>query len=236
MPDREVKTIRDLIYYQYAKIITCRAFNVPDGQQAKKLHYGFIKKTFHDLKSGGKSWSHIEREDWQLVEAEKKCVYCGSTENLTREHIVPKSQHIKPDCARCDHIQSIHNEVWACGSCNSAKGTPACRNEHVDFDSFTGPLRRAGTTGLYEFYLKMHPEERRYFDHIPELVEKKYLKTIMKCHECACAPKCRPRRNCSYVHASAHMCAGTIDASDLNGDGELSVLDIDLSRERYGKL
>lgn len=69
MPDREVMTIRDLIYYQFAKIIACSAFSVADGQQGpKKLHYGFIKNTFRDLKSGGKSWSHIEREDWQLVE------------------------------------------------------------------------------------------------------------------------------------------------------------------------
>ncbi len=29
-------------------------------------------------------------------------------------------------------------------------------------------------------------------------------------------------------------CAGTLDASDLNGDGELSVLDIDLSRGIHG--
>jgi len=183
MPDREVKTIRDLIYFQYAKIIACSAFKVANGAEAKKLHYGFIKTTFRDLKSGGKSWSHIEREDWQLVEADKKCVYCGSTDNMVREHIVPKSLRIKSECETCDGIQSIHNQVWACGSCNSAKGT----------------------LGLYEFFHKTHPEEPKFFDYIPPLVEKKYLKTIMKCHECA----------------------GTLDASDLNGDGEFSVLDID---------
>ncbi len=183
MPDREVLNIRDLIYFQYAKIIARSAFKAADGQEAKELHYGFIKNTFRDLKNGGKSWSHIEREDWQLVEAEKKCIYCGSAENLQREHIVPKSLRIKEDCAECDRIQSIHNQVWACGACNAAKGT----------------------MGLYEFYRKMHPEEKNYFDFIPPLVEKKYLKTIMKCHECA----------------------GTLDIADLNKDGELSVLDID---------
>jgi len=188
MPDREVKTIRDLIYYQYAKIIACSAFKIADGAQAKKLHYGFIKNTFRDLKSGGKSWSHIEHEDWQLVEAEKKCIYCGSAENLTREHIIPKSLRIKLECAICDHIQSIHNQVWACSSCNSAKGT----------------------LGLYEFFHKMDSGRRNFFDFIPPLVEKKYLKTIMRCHECA----------------------GTIDASDLNNDGELSVLDIDVALRR----
>jgi hypothetical protein len=188
MPDREVQTIRDMIYFQYAKIIARSAFKVADGEEAKKLHYGFIKNTFRDLKSGGKSWSHIEREDWQLVEAEKKCIYCSSSENLHREHIVPKSLRIKPDCETCDSIQSIHNQVWACGACNSAKGT----------------------LGLYEFFRKMRPEEKKYFDFIHPLVEKKYLKTIMKCHECA----------------------GTLDISDLNKDGELSVLDIDEALRR----
>jgi len=37
------------------------------------------------------------------------------------------------------------------------------------------------------------------------LLEKKYLKTIYACH----------------------ICAGTLDAGDIDGDGELTVLDID---------
>jgi len=52
MPDRDVETIRDLIYYQYAKIMARRAFGVTDGNEAKRQHYGFIKKTFRELKSG----------------------------------------------------------------------------------------------------------------------------------------------------------------------------------------
>ena len=39
MSDRDVKTIRDLIYYQYAKIIARRAFSVPDGKEAKKQSF-----------------------------------------------------------------------------------------------------------------------------------------------------------------------------------------------------
>ncbi len=35
MPDRDVKTIRDLIYYQYAKIIAKRAFSAKDWKAAK---------------------------------------------------------------------------------------------------------------------------------------------------------------------------------------------------------
>ncbi len=35
MPDRDVKTIRDLIYYQYAKIVARRAFGAADGKIEK---------------------------------------------------------------------------------------------------------------------------------------------------------------------------------------------------------
>ena len=42
-------------------------------------------------------------------------------------------------------------------------------------------------------------------DYVPALLEKKYLKTIYNCH----------------------LCAGTLDGGDIDGDGELTVLDID---------
>lgn len=67
MPDKDVHTIEDLIYYQYAKIIARSAFDMPNSREAKKQHCGFIKKTFRELKSGIKYWSEITREDWQFV-------------------------------------------------------------------------------------------------------------------------------------------------------------------------
>jgi len=183
MPDRDVRTIRDLIYYQYAKIIARRAFSASDGKEAKRRHYGFVKNTFNDLKSGKKSWSEITREDWQFVESDKECIYCGSNEELHKEHIVLKSLKIRPVCGTCDTIQGIHNQIWACKECNYAKGVK----------------------GLYEFFQEKYPHEKKYFDFIPPLLEKKYLKTIYNCHECA----------------------QTLDECDLDGDGKITVLDID---------
>ena len=183
MPDREVQTIKDLIYYQYSKIIAKSAFSAKDGKSAKSQHYGFIKKTFRELKSGKKSWSDIIREDWQFVESKKVCIYCGAVDNLHREHIIPKSLKIKPDCLTCDKIQGIHNQVWACSACNLSKGTK----------------------GLYAFFKDKYPAEKKYYDLIPSLLEKKYLKTIYYCHGCA----------------------GTLDKVIVNKDGKISVLNID---------
>ncbi len=87
MPDKEVKTIQDLIFYQYAKIIAKSSFGIPDGQAAKREHYGFIKNKFQELRDGIMSWSDILREDLQFVEfGEKKylktmyyCHKCADT-------------------------------------------------------------------------------------------------------------------------------------------------------------
>jgi hypothetical protein len=189
MPDREVITVRDLFYYQYAKIITRRAFNMPDGEAAKHEHYGFIKKTFRDLKSGISSMSDILREDWQLVESDNVCIYCGSLSNLGREHIVPRSLKIKPECPHCDTIQGIHNQVWSCKTCNSIKGT----------------------RGLYSFYAELYSNDKYFLDKLPTLLEKKYIKTMFKCHECA----------------------GTLDHSDPDGTGNIDVRDIDFIIRKY---
>ena len=158
MPDKEVKTIRHLIYFQYAKIIAKSAF----GPEAKKTYYGFIKKTFRELINDEKKWSDILREDKQLVEADKECVYCGVKEKLSWEHIVPKSLLINNRCPACDKIQGIHNQIWACKSCNSKKGTK----------------------GLYHFYRELYPDAKLLSDQLPILLEKKYLKTIFYCHFC----------------------------------------------------
>lgn len=184
-PLPEIKTIRDMIWYQYAKIIAKSSFDHKDGKEAKKHSFGFIRKTFRQLQSGEKSWSNIMREDWQFVESDKVCIYCGCTEDLQREHIVPKSINIKPECKECERILGIHNQIWACKKCNGAGGK--------------------GTKGLYTFYKEKYPEERKFHDLIPMLVEKKYLKTIYCCHECN----------------------GTLDSTDLDNDGDITVLDID---------
>lgn len=183
MPDKDVATIKDLIYYQYAKIIARSAMVSPDGKTAKSAHYGFIKKKFLDLKTGKISWSDILREDWQLINSDKECIYCRSDTNMNKEHIVPKSVKVTKECHSCDTIQGVHNQIHGCKTCNSHKGT----------------------MGLYTFYRHKYPDDKKFYDLIPPLLEKKYLKTIYSCHECA----------------------NTLDSGDMDGDGELTVLDLD---------
>jgi ribosomal protein L37AE/L43A len=158
MPDREVKTIRDLIFFQYAKIIGRSAF----GPNAKKDAYGFIKAKFRELRDDETKWSDILREDQQFVQGPRECVYCGAGDNLQWEHIVARSLVVNERCPGCDRIQGIHNMVWACRACNASKGAK----------------------GFYHFIRDSHPEARKISDLAPVLAEKKYLKTMYFCHIC----------------------------------------------------
>jgi len=63
------------------------------------------------------SWSDILREDLQLVDMAKACIYCGSTENIQNEHIVPRSIKI--------------NERYSGRNVLSADLTPDLRNRRM---------------------------------------------------------------------------------------------------------
>ncbi|MBU1851693.1 MAG: HNH endonuclease [Candidatus Omnitrophica bacterium] len=104
MPPKAVKTVRDLIFWEYAKIISGSALN-------DRKNYRFIMHNFKKLQNGEKKWSDILRED--LNANMDKCAYCGDSENLSNDHIVPKRE--------C-HFAEIHNIVKACKKCNSSKG------------------------------------------------------------------------------------------------------------------
>lgn len=107
MPPPIVKSIRDEIYYQYAKIIS-------ESAGFGKKNYRFIISKFKDLKSGRIVWSTSIREYLKERETGDECIYCGSKEKLTVDHILPLSRY-GPD--------SPDNAVMVCAKCNSSKGS-----------------------------------------------------------------------------------------------------------------
>lgn len=106
MPPPAVKTTRDLIYWEYAKIISGSAVG-------DRKNYPFIMYTFQKLKKGQLHPSDILRENKLQCEGGKCCVYCGSKDNLAWDHIIPQVKLV---------INTIDNQVWACQTCNSKKG------------------------------------------------------------------------------------------------------------------
>jgi hypothetical protein len=106
MPPAAVKTIRDLIFWQYAKLIS-------ESAGEGKANYGFIMNRFKSLQSGKLVWSGSIREFLKEREVAGSCVYCGAKGSLAVDHLIPRSRG-GPD--------SGDNAVMACRTCNSSKG------------------------------------------------------------------------------------------------------------------
>ncbi len=105
MPPPYVKTIREEILYEYAKLISRSAYGT--------LQRGFITERFQKLRDGDIAISDTIREWEREQELPKNCVFCGSTEDLTTDHLIPVNR---------GGDDSADNLVLSCQACNSSRG------------------------------------------------------------------------------------------------------------------
>ncbi|MDR0307394.1 MAG: HNH endonuclease [Chitinispirillales bacterium] len=106
MPPPAIKTIKQIIFYQYAKIVS-------SSSGFGKKNYAMIMSTYKKLCSGDLTWSSARREWQKEFENPTTCIYCGEEKKLTTEHILPIS---------CGGEDIADNAVRVCASCNSSKG------------------------------------------------------------------------------------------------------------------
>jgi len=105
LPPSAVKTVRDEIFWQYAKLMTKSSGHTGD--------YGFTMSMFKKLQSERIKWSSSIREYIRDLERDRVCIYCSNPNELSIDHLIPKSRG-GPDIA--------DNAILACRSCNSSKG------------------------------------------------------------------------------------------------------------------
>jgi len=105
MPPPYVRTIKEEILYEYAKLISRSAYG--------SLQRGFITERFKKLRDGEITISGTMREWEREQELPKICVYCDSTKDLTTDHLVPRNR---------GGDDSADNVVLACQSCNTSRG------------------------------------------------------------------------------------------------------------------
>jgi len=112
MPPKYVTTVRQLIYWEYAKLIA-RAAGFKDN-------YGFIVSRYKKLVSGEMTWSSSVRDYEKELEKGRICVYCGAATGLSTDHIIPVSR-AGADPRIAALLDSSDNCVCACRRCNSGK-------------------------------------------------------------------------------------------------------------------
>lgn len=106
MPPPAVKTLKDLLFWQYAKIIS-------ESAGVGKKGFGFVMDRFKKLQSGEIKWSSSVREYLREREKTDECIYCGSASQLTLDHLLPTARK-GPDLP--------DNVIMVCKKCNSSKG------------------------------------------------------------------------------------------------------------------
>lgn len=113
MPPKYVTTVRQLIYWEYAKLIARAA--------GFENNYGFIVSRYKKLASGEMTWSSSVRDYEKELDKGRVCIYCGATTGLSTDHIVPVSRAgVDPRIAAL--LNTADNCVCACRKCNSSKG------------------------------------------------------------------------------------------------------------------
>lgn len=106
MPPAYVRSMREEIFYEYAKLISRTVFH-------GEINYGFVSDRFKALKSGEVTMSGTIREWQREQELPRACVFCGTVENLQADHLIPRSR---------GGTDSAENIVWSCNTCNASRG------------------------------------------------------------------------------------------------------------------
>jgi 5-methylcytosine-specific restriction endonuclease McrA len=104
-------TAQDEIYYRYARVIA-DAVAERDQSITEGEYWGFVTARYRALVAGRVRPGALIRQNLQLVDSSERCEYCGSSDSLQWDHIIPLARR---------GPETIDNFVRACRSCNLRK-------------------------------------------------------------------------------------------------------------------
>ena len=108
----EIKTIGDLLYWAYANLAMAHAASTDKVIEYDKKHFFIRSRLFKGLKDNAMNIRSFFDDERLKMILPQSCCYCGSTDNLAADHIIPRKE---------GGLDIGENLIWACRSCNSSK-------------------------------------------------------------------------------------------------------------------
>ena len=113
MPAPKITTVRESLYWSYANLAMACAAVDENAKKYGKGHFIIRSRLHSGLKNGTMNVRSLTHDDQLKLKMRQACSYCGSQENLSMDHLIPKER---------GGPESADNIVWACRFCNSSKG------------------------------------------------------------------------------------------------------------------
>lgn len=113
MAKKDIKIVRELIYYSYANLAMAHSAVEREQDRYGMVNYMIRAKLFKGLKDGTMNMRSIFDDEKIKLKTGQICNYCGSSGHLALDHIFPKIY---------GGSDSADNLLFACRSCNSSKG------------------------------------------------------------------------------------------------------------------
>lgn len=113
MPSITPHTVAELIYWSYANLAMAHDGINRGLPTYDKTSFIIRMRMYKGLLSGKLQISSLFKDERWKMENGARCVYCGSTENLSVDHLFPRIK---------GGADNVENLVCSCKSCNSSKG------------------------------------------------------------------------------------------------------------------
>lgn len=108
----EIRTVKEHLAWSYANLAAAHSAVSAGTSRYGRLNYMIRARLNKGLVSGAMSMRSLLDDEKVKYKYPHSCCYCGATEQLHMDHLIPKSKG-GPDAG--------DNIVWSCRSCNSSK-------------------------------------------------------------------------------------------------------------------
>jgi len=111
---KKLNTVAELLYWSYANLGMAHAACIKGSEKYGVFHFKIRSRLYSGFMNGSMNIHNFFDDERLKMILPRACCYCGSKENLSVDHIIPKSK---------GGTDFGENLIWSCKSCNSSKGS-----------------------------------------------------------------------------------------------------------------